>query len=164
MSDEKLRLGGMALANGVLVHGPKSWACAIRTEDGQLKVAAQRKRQWASKVESPFLRGPARLLDAMAIIPQIRRALPEAKLPFQRPAVRGGDGRQRHGRKGPARLSLGRPGDPGDRQRPALDRTGRTRPPQLRTLPRITAPSTSPSAPTSKESAQRRSTAAADRT
>jgi uncharacterized protein YqhQ len=87
MTDEKLRLGGMALANGVLVHGPKSWACAIRTEDGQLKVAAQRKGQWASKVESPFLRGPARLLDAMAIIPQIRRALPEAKLPFQRPAV-----------------------------------------------------------------------------
>jgi uncharacterized protein YqhQ len=87
MTDEKLRLGGMALANGVLVHGPKSWACAIRTEDGRLKVAAQRKGQWASKVESPLLRGPARLLDAMAIIPQIRRALPEAKLPFQRPAV-----------------------------------------------------------------------------
>ena len=87
MSDEKIRLGGMALANGVLVHGPKSWACAIRTEDGQLKVAAQRKPQWASKVESPLLRGPVRLLDAMAIIPQIKHALPEAKLPFQRPGV-----------------------------------------------------------------------------
>jgi uncharacterized protein YqhQ len=87
MSDEKLRLGGMALANGVLVHGPRSWACAIRTEDGELQVAAQRKGQWASKVESPLLRGPVRLLDAMAIIPQIRRALPEAKLPFQRPGV-----------------------------------------------------------------------------
>jgi uncharacterized protein YqhQ len=77
----------MALANGVLVHGPKAWACAIRTEDGQLKVAAQRKRLRASKIESPLLRGPMRLLDAMAIIPEIRRALPEAKLPFQRPAV-----------------------------------------------------------------------------
>ena len=87
MSEEKLRLGGMALANGVLVHGPKSWACAIRTEDGQLKVAAQRKHLWASKVKSPFLRGPVRLLDAIAIIPQIRHALPEARLPFQRPAV-----------------------------------------------------------------------------
>lgn len=87
MSDEKLRLGGMALANGVLVHGPKSWACAIRTDDGQLKVAAQRKGQWASKVDSPLLRGPARLLDAMAIIPQIRHALPEARLAFQRPDV-----------------------------------------------------------------------------
>ena len=26
----KIRLGGMALANGVLVHGPTAWACAIR--------------------------------------------------------------------------------------------------------------------------------------
>jgi uncharacterized protein YqhQ len=87
MSEEKLRLGGMALANGVLVHGPTAWACAIRTEDGQLKVVARRKRLRASKVESPLLRGPVRLLDAIAIIPEIRRALPEAKLPFQRPAV-----------------------------------------------------------------------------
>jgi uncharacterized protein YqhQ len=87
MTEEKLRLGGMALANGVLVHGPTAWACAIRTDDGQLKVAAQRKRLRASKVESPLLRGPVRLLDAMAIIPQIRHALPEARLPFQRPAV-----------------------------------------------------------------------------
>jgi uncharacterized protein YqhQ len=87
MTEEKLRLGGMALANGVLVHGPTAWACAIRTDDGQLKVTAQRKRLRASKVESPLLRGPVRLLDAMAIIPQIRHALPEARLPFQRPAV-----------------------------------------------------------------------------
>jgi uncharacterized protein YqhQ len=87
VSEEKVRLGGMALANGVLVHGPKSWACAIRTEDGRIKVAAQAKRLRASEIESPLLRGPIRLLDAMSIIPQIRRALPEARLPFQRPAV-----------------------------------------------------------------------------
>src|SRR5881409_2266725 len=87
MTDDKIRFGGMALANGVLVHGPKSWACAIRTEDGRLEVAAQRKRLRASKVESPLLRGPVRLLDAMAIIPEIKRALPGAKLPFQRPVV-----------------------------------------------------------------------------
>jgi uncharacterized protein YqhQ len=42
MAAEKVRLGGMALGNGVLVHGPNSWACAIRTEDGRLKVVAQR--------------------------------------------------------------------------------------------------------------------------
>jgi len=87
MGEDKIRLGGMALANGVLVHGPKSWACAIRTDDGELKVVARRKRLRAAQVESPLLRGPARLLDAMALIPQIRRALPEAKLPFQRPVV-----------------------------------------------------------------------------
>ena len=87
MAEEKIRLGGMALANGVLVHGPTSWACAIRTEGGELKVVAQRKRFSGAAIESPLLRGPAKLLDAMALLPQIRRALPEAKLPFQRPAV-----------------------------------------------------------------------------
>jgi uncharacterized protein YqhQ len=87
MAEEKVRLGGMALANGVLVHGPTAWACAIRTDGGELKVVARRKRFSGARIESPLLRGPARLLDAMAILPEIRRALPEAKLPFQRPGV-----------------------------------------------------------------------------
>jgi uncharacterized protein YqhQ len=87
MTDEKVRLGGMALANGVLVHGPTAWACAVRTEDGELRVAAQPKRFRAADIEIPLLRGPARLLEAMAVIPEVHRALPEAKLPFQRPAV-----------------------------------------------------------------------------
>jgi len=87
MAEEKVRLGGMALANGVLVHGPKAWGCAVRTEDGELRVVARRKRFRAADIEMPLLRGPARLLEAMAVIPEVRRALPEAKLPFQRPAV-----------------------------------------------------------------------------
>jgi len=36
MAEDKIRLGGMALANGVLVHGPTAWACAIRTPEGEL--------------------------------------------------------------------------------------------------------------------------------
>jgi hypothetical protein len=80
---EKLRLGGMALANGVLVHGPTSWACAVRREDGTIQVASRRKRFVASRVRSPFLRGPARLLEAIALLPQVKRALPAAKLPMQ---------------------------------------------------------------------------------
>jgi uncharacterized protein YqhQ len=87
VSEEKIRLGGMALANGVLVHGPSAWACAVRTDDGELKVVARRKRFSGAKVESPLLRGPARLADALSIVPQIRRALPEARLPFQRKGV-----------------------------------------------------------------------------
>ena len=87
MTEEKIRLGGMALANGVLVHGPTAWACAIRTEDGSLKVAAERKRHNATRINSPLLRGPVRLLDAVSILPRIRRSLPEAQLPFQQPAV-----------------------------------------------------------------------------
>ncbi|HEX3807790.1 MAG TPA: DUF1385 domain-containing protein [Gaiellaceae bacterium] len=89
MTAEKIRLGGMALGNGVLVHGPRAWACAIRTESGELKVVAKRKRLRASEVENPFLRGPARLAEAFALLPQLKRALPEAKLPFERPRVIG---------------------------------------------------------------------------
>ena len=86
MAEERLRLGGMALANGVLVHGPTSWACAVRDGD-ELKVAGARKRLVSTNVSLPFLRGPARLLEAFAVLPELRRRLPEAKLPFERPAV-----------------------------------------------------------------------------
>jgi hypothetical protein len=77
----------MALANGVLVHGPTSWACAVRLPDGTLKVAARRKRLLAARVQSPLLRGPARLAEALALLPLVKRALPEAQLPFERPRV-----------------------------------------------------------------------------
>jgi len=84
---EKIRLGGMALANGVLVHGPTAWACAVRTPAGELKVASARKRFRAADVSNPLLRGPARVVEAMSLLPRVRRAVPEARLPFERPAV-----------------------------------------------------------------------------
>ena len=87
MSEQKLRLGGMALPNGVLVHGPTAWACAIRHADGRLEVASARKRMLASKVNRPLLRGPARLAEAMALLPQVKRKLPAAQLPMQSPRV-----------------------------------------------------------------------------
>ncbi|MGH2933709.1 MAG: DUF1385 domain-containing protein [Gaiellaceae bacterium] len=83
MSDEKVRLGGMALANGVLVHGPTSWACAIRHDDGRVEVASAYKRFRAASLRTPLLRGPARLVEAFAILPAVKRKLPAAKLPMQ---------------------------------------------------------------------------------
>jgi uncharacterized protein YqhQ len=85
--NDKIRLGGMALANGVLVHGPSSWACAIRTADGELEVASENKRFRAARVGNPLLRGPARIAEVFALLPRVRRRLPEARLPFERPAV-----------------------------------------------------------------------------
>ena len=87
MADEKIRLGGMALANGVLVHGPTAWACAVRTPDGGMETASAYKRFQASRVQRPLLRGPARLLEVVALLPQVRRSLPSARLPFERPRV-----------------------------------------------------------------------------
>jgi uncharacterized protein YqhQ len=84
---ERVRLGGMALANGVLVHGPRAWACAVRTADGELKVVAKRKRFRAADVRNPVLRGPARIAEVFALLPQVKRALPEAELPMERPRV-----------------------------------------------------------------------------
>jgi uncharacterized protein YqhQ len=77
----------MALANGVLVHGPTSWGCAVRTPDGRIEVAAAKKLFATSRLENPLVRGPAKLLESLAVLPQVRRALPEARLPFERPAV-----------------------------------------------------------------------------
>jgi uncharacterized protein YqhQ len=77
----------MALANGVLVHGPRAWACAVRTDDGRLEVVARRKRFRAADVQNPVLRGPARIAEVFALLPQVKRALPEAQLPMERPRV-----------------------------------------------------------------------------
>jgi uncharacterized protein YqhQ len=89
MTEEKLRLGGMALANGVLVHGRSAWACAVRLPDGELRVESAYKTIRAVDVQSPLLRGPARLLEAFAVLPALKRRLPQAKLPFELPVVAG---------------------------------------------------------------------------
>ena len=80
----KLRLGGMALRNGLLVHGPTHWAAAIRGRDGEIQVASGAKpRVRGRAAQLPGARGVARLGEAFAVIPLVKRALPEARLPFQ---------------------------------------------------------------------------------
>jgi uncharacterized protein YqhQ len=83
--EDKLRLGGMALRNGLLVHGPTHWAAAVRTDDGELKVASGRKPDLGAKAAEriPGVRGVVKLAEAMAVIPVVKRALPEARLPMQ---------------------------------------------------------------------------------
>jgi len=82
---EKLRLGGMALRNGLLVHGPTHWAAAVRDRDGRLQVASGRKPSLGGKAAEhvPGLRGVLKLAEAMAVIPLVKRALPAARLPMQ---------------------------------------------------------------------------------
>lgn len=87
MSDEPIdrpaRVGGMALANGVLVHGPGHWAIAVRTEDGRIELASGAKRVRSAGVTSPLLRGVMRIVDSLAVVPTAARALPEARLPYR---------------------------------------------------------------------------------
>ena len=81
---DKLRLGGMALGNGLLVHGPTHWAAAVRRTDGSIGVASGAKPRLRGRIERvPGARGVVRLGEAMVVIPLVKRALPEARLPFQ---------------------------------------------------------------------------------
>jgi uncharacterized protein YqhQ len=80
---DKLRLGGMALRNGLLVHGPTHWAAAVRSGDGSLAVASGPKPRLRDVSGLAGVRGLLRLAEALAVIPLVKRALPEARLPFQ---------------------------------------------------------------------------------
>ncbi len=86
---EKLRLGGMALRNGLLVHGPTHWAAAVRRSDGTIAATSGRKPRLKGFDKVAGVRGVIRLGEAMVVIPLVKRALPEAKLPFQDARVLG---------------------------------------------------------------------------
>jgi uncharacterized protein YqhQ len=85
----KLRLGGMALRNGLLVHGPTHWAAAVRAPDGTVKAASGPKPRLRIADGVPGVRGVLRLAEAFAVIPLVKRGLPEARMPFQDVSVLG---------------------------------------------------------------------------
>lgn len=75
----------MALANGLLVHGPTHWAAAVRDRDGALRVAGGRKLRLARGplARIPIVRGVLRIGEAMAVVPTVRRRLPQARLAME---------------------------------------------------------------------------------
>jgi len=76
----KLRLGGMALRNGLLVHGPSHWAAAVRAEDGSVKVASGPKPRVTRFDGVPGVRGLVRLGEAFAVIPLVKQGLPQVTM------------------------------------------------------------------------------------
>ena len=86
--EDKLRLGGMALRNGLLVHGPTHWAAAVRADDGddQGRVRPQAARARRSTT-SPACAALVRLGEAFAVIPLVKKGLPEAKLAVREPVA-----------------------------------------------------------------------------
>ena len=86
---QKLRLGGMALRNGLLIHGPTHWAAAVRAKDGTIEVASERKPELAPDLVAklPGLRGPVKLAEALLVLPLVRRRMRSARLPFEDPRV-----------------------------------------------------------------------------
>jgi uncharacterized protein YqhQ len=86
-----LRLGGMALRNGLLIHGPTSWAAAARNPAGEIDVASGPKPTLSRGRlgSTPLLRGPLKLAEAMAVVPLARARLSSARLPFEDRVVAG---------------------------------------------------------------------------
>lgn len=84
-AEEPIRLGGMALRNGLLIHGPTHWAAAVRDAEGEVQVASAPKPTLAPRLASrlPLMRGPLRLAEAMAVVPIVRSRLPAVRLPFE---------------------------------------------------------------------------------
>lgn len=81
----RLRLGGMALRNGLLIHGPTHWAAAVRARDGTIEVASRAKPELAPGLVArvPGLRGPIKLAESMVVLPLVRRHMPAARMPFE---------------------------------------------------------------------------------
>lgn len=75
----------MALANGLMVHGPRHWAAAVRDDDGKLVVASGRKYLIpAGRLgEMPLTRGLVRLAEAFIVLPTVRRGLPQARFAME---------------------------------------------------------------------------------
>ena len=87
VAEGKLRLGGMALRNGLLIHGPTHWAASVRDDAGEIRTASGRKPRLRAADGVPGVRGVVRLGEAFVVIPLVKRALPAAKLPFESPSV-----------------------------------------------------------------------------
>ncbi len=88
---QPLRLGGMALRNGLLIHGPTAWGVAARAADGSIQSTSGPKPNFGGNrfAKVPIVRGPLRMAEAFAVIPIARINLPSARLPFEDPRVIG---------------------------------------------------------------------------
>lgn len=81
----RAQLGGMALANGLLVHSNRHWAAAVTDPRGRVVVASGPKPRFARGplARVPVLRGVLRMAEAFAVLPAMRRRLPEARFAIE---------------------------------------------------------------------------------
>ena len=80
---------GWRSANGVLVHGPTAWGAAVRRRTARSASPPGRSGALPPSVTTPFVRGPLRLAEAFAVLPDVKRGLPEARFAVRAPAGRG---------------------------------------------------------------------------
>ena len=101
-ADPGLRLGGVALTNGLVVVSARHWAAAVRKGDGSISVASGKKPLLPGtgerEVETsaadlrcgrrsgegiPLLRGLGRFAESLMVLGLVKKRLPGARLPFE---------------------------------------------------------------------------------
>jgi uncharacterized protein YqhQ len=85
-----LRLGGMALRDGVMLQSDRRWAAAVRRSDGQIAVYSGDKARLPGRellTRVPVVRGLARLAETMAVLPSLRRRVGAPVLPQEDPRL-----------------------------------------------------------------------------
>ena len=85
-----LRIGGMALRDGVLLQSQDNWAAAIRLPDGSVEVRSGARSRLPGRAvleRVPVARGLGRLLETVTALPAMRRGLGRSVLPQEEPAV-----------------------------------------------------------------------------
>lgn len=89
-SEPRLKIGGMALENGVLFHTYGNWAMAVRTDGGDIKVTSGHKdtrSPIALLRRYPMLRALASLADTALILPRAVAGGGRLPLPAGSPQV-----------------------------------------------------------------------------
>lgn len=85
-----LRIGGMALRDGVLLQSQDNWAAAVRLPDGSVKVRSGPKSRLPGRGafdRMPVVRGVTRLIETTIALPAMRRRLGRPALPQEEPAL-----------------------------------------------------------------------------
>ncbi len=87
----ELRLGGIALSNGLVVVSNDHWAAAVREDGGGISVASGERphlpgsRAGAARLGGglPVLRGLGRFAESLLVLGLVKVRLPGARLPFE---------------------------------------------------------------------------------
>lgn len=85
-----MRIGGMAMENGILFQTDRHWSLGIRDDDGSISVASGRKLGFSrrSKVKRvPFLRGMVTMAETVALLPQVHSRGGKLPIPARSPDV-----------------------------------------------------------------------------
>jgi len=80
----------MALRDGVLLQSERHWAAAVREADGSVRVVSGGKRSLPGRgllQRVPLVRGLVRLGEALAVLPEVRRATGVPVLPHEDPRL-----------------------------------------------------------------------------